>query len=392
MKKKVFLVLLTCLVIALLVGLIFKRKHELEQTRKPKQYIPVVKVATVKSGKINVYVKYLGEIVPITESKISSKISGFVEKIFVDDGDLVKANDVLVKIDDRDIKARIASIEAKIYATKSNLKSMEAKIPGLKAALSTYKSIFERNKVLYKNKAIGKEELEISYKNFEVALSNLRATEENIKSLKYTIKSLEAEKKAEESLLDYTVIRSPFSGIVQRRMLSKGDIVVPGKVILTVVRPDDGVKVIVQVAPEDLLSIRAGTIAYVLLGDKVVKAQVNSIYPSTAENSLGICNILLEDSPFKFPYHTRVEVKLITRTPKGYVAPISCLLQKGDKNFIFLLDQKKIAHMIPVTILGQNEEYICFKSAKIHEGDRLICGRESSLIRIGDGQMVEVER
>ncbi len=390
MKKRFFTVLLVFLVIALLVGLIFRRKHELEQTRKPKLYLPVVKVVPVKTGSIDVYVKYLGEIVPVTESRISSKVSGFIEKIFVDDGDLVEANDVLVKIDDRDIKSRIASIEAKIYATRSSLKSLEARISGLKAALSTYKSIFERNKVLYKNRAIGREELEISYKNFELALSDLKATEENIESLKYTIKSLEEEKKAEESLLDYTVVRSPFRGIVQRRILSEGDIVVPGKTILILVRPDDGVKVIVQVAPEDLLNIKAGTPALILLGGRVIKARVDSIYPSAAENSLGICNIFLKGSPFNLPYHTRVEVRFVTKTSSGYVAPISCLLHGKDKNFVLLLNQKGIVHRVPITILGKNEKYICFKSMKIREGDRLIYGRESGLMRIGDGQMVEI--
>ncbi len=389
-KKRVVIIVPVVILILLLLFLVVRRKHQLARMKTPKQYVTVVQVARVKKGSINVSVRYLGEVVPVTETVISSKVTGFIEQIFVDDGDHVKKDDRLVKIDDRDIRARISSIEAKIMATRSQLGALEAKIPGLKAAVYTNRGIYDRNKVLYKNKAIGKEELDISNKNYQLAVSELKATENNIIALKSTVASLESDKKAEEVLLSYTTITSPFTGVVQRKILSVGDIATPGKPILTLVRPDTGVKVVVQMAPEDFVKVKKGTPAFLLFNGRSINARVSAVYPSATPGNLSVCNILLNESPFDLPFHTKIEVILVTGKIEGLVAPISCLLRKGDNNLVIEVDKKSIAHSIPVKLLGKNETHFCFSSPKVKVGDRLASARESRLMRIFTGQKVEV--
>ncbi|HDL89552.1 MAG TPA: efflux RND transporter periplasmic adaptor subunit [Thermodesulforhabdus norvegica] len=394
MKKKqmIFLLLLILVLLAGMIFLVRKRKLELAKMRRPVQYRPVVQVVSVKKGAIDVSVKYLGEIIPVTETQIASKVTGYIEKIFVDDGARVSKGSVLVKIDDRDVKAHIESIEARIEAAQGNLEALEAKLPGLKSAVYTNRGIYERNRILYRNKAIGKEELDISKKNFELALSELKATEKSIWAQKQMIASLKAQKRAEEVLLSYTTIRAPFNGIVQRRELSEGDIAVPGKPILSIIRPDAGVKVVVEVAPEDFVKIKPGTSAKLILSGKAITTKVSSLYPAASPSSLGICNILLEKAPFGLPYHTRIEVEIITEKPKGLIAPSQCLLRQGNINFVIKVDDKGIAHKIPVKILGTNEKHICFASSHLREGDFLVIARESRLTRISDGQSVEVTK
>ncbi len=393
MKKRRFLfVLIVLVVVALMLVLIKRKQRELAHLKKPQQFRPVVRVVHVKKGILNVYVRYLGEIVPVTETQIASKVTGFIERIFVDDGAKVKRGELLVKIDDRDVRARIRSIDAKIEATSSNLEALRAKIPGLKAAVFTNKGIFDRNKILYKNKAIGKEELDISRKNFELSLSELKATEKSIQALQQSIKALSAEKEAEKVLLSYTEIRAPFDGIVHKKLLSEGDVAVPGKVILSMVNPKNGVKVVVPLAPEDFIQVKTGHLAYLLFNGRKITTRVSSLYPGATKDSLGICNIRMKSSPFGLPYHTKIEVRLVTKTVEGIIAPTSCLLRTGSKNYVLKVGKDKIVSRFPIKLLGKNEQFICFSAESVEPGDTLISGRESFLMRIPAGQPVEIAR
>jgi len=120
-KKRLLIVLVVLVLVVLLVGLIRKRKRELAGMPPPASYSAVVKVVPVQRGTLNVTVKYLGEIVPVTEYSVASKVTGFIENIFTDEGHRVEKGDILVKIDDREIRDKISSLEARIEATKSNI-------------------------------------------------------------------------------------------------------------------------------------------------------------------------------------------------------------------------------------------------------------------------------
>ncbi len=391
MKRKRIIIMIAVLFLAIaLAALIRKRKHELSVVRPPKAYTTVVHAAQVNAGELDLDVRYLGEIVPVTESKIISKVSGFIENIFVDEGDRVNKGDILVKIDDREIRERIRQTDALILSAKNNHAALKMKIPGLESAANTNKGIFDRNKILYSKKAIGREELDISEKNYRMALSELDATRKSILALKSSIDSLKAQKAGEAVLLDYTMIKSPFTGIVSKRTLSAGDLVAPGKTILQLVCPDDGVKVVVHMAPEDFTRIKTGARAELSFNGKRMAAAVSAIYPSAGRESLGICNIRLPRSPFDLPYHARIETRLLTGRATGLIAPLSCLLRHQDKPLVVLIDSRDEAQVIPVEIIGKNEKYFCFKSAGIKPGDRLVSARESRLMKIFSGEKVEV--
>lgn len=389
-KKRIVAIIVVLILLIALVVLIKKRKHELMGMKPPRQYVTVVQVAPVKKGDLDVTVRYLGEIVPITENAIASKISGFIENVFVDEGNHVKQGDTLVKIDDREIRDRIDSVEARITATRNNLLALEARVSGFKSAVSTNKGIFNRNKTLYKNKAIGKEELDISDKNYRLALSELQATQNSIKALSSTISSLEAQKSEQEVLLSYTTIKAPFDGIVSKKALSTGDLVVPGKEILRLVRPGDGIKVVIRMAPEDFMKVRIGTPATLMFDGKLLQVGVSSLYPSTSPGSLGICNIIMKESPFNLPFHTRIEARLVTNRVKGLLAPISCLLRHGSKSLVVFVNSRNEAKILPVKLLAKNEHHFCFQSPELKVGDKLASARESRLMRIFSGQKVEV--
>ena len=69
---------------------------------------------TVQRGPIPLRVDAVGTVQPITTIAIKTRIDAQIDKIFVADGSLVKAGDVLVQLDARQIAAQIKQTEANI--------------------------------------------------------------------------------------------------------------------------------------------------------------------------------------------------------------------------------------------------------------------------------------
>ncbi|MBW1980064.1 MAG: efflux RND transporter periplasmic adaptor subunit [Deltaproteobacteria bacterium] len=389
-KKQILAMLAIVFLVAALAVLIKKRQSELAQMKPASTYPAVVKVAAVTSGELELWVPYLGEIVPVTENAIASKVSGFIEKIPVNEGDKVTSGTIIVQIDDREIQEKLRQISAQIQEARSNLLALQARIPGLESAAVTTRRTLQRNEKLFKSKTIAREALDASQEAYDMALSTLKATQQSIEAAKSSIITFEALRSQEKALLNYTAIRAPFNGIVSKKLLSMGDLAIPGKSILELVRPGDGVKVEVQVPLEDFAHVRVGTPATILFDNRSAAASVSAIYPATDPAGLGIVNIMLPHSPFHLPFHSKVNVKLLLAKVKGFIAPVSCLLHRGRKFLVVKVDCKSRAKLVSVEVCGQNDSHFCFHTTAVQAGDRLVSARESRLMHIFPGQQVAV--
>ncbi len=387
-KHKLIGVLVVVVIIVAVIFLVRFRKRQLASQHAAKVYATVIRTAKAHTGSLRLSGRYLGEIVPMTENAVASKLSGYVVEIGVDDGDRVTAGEILVRIDDREINRRIDELEAQVRQARATVAALQAKLPGLRAALTTTTHIHTRDQALYRAKAISREELDISDKNHQLALAEVRATESSIQAARASVAALENRKRGQQVLLDYAVIRAPFSGLVSRRLMSVGDLAVPGKPILTLVRPEDGVKVVVPLALEDFSRVKTGSGVVLRLGKQRMEAKVSSLYPSTDPRNLGLCNIRLAGTPFQLPYHSRIEVLLAMDEVRGLVAPIGCLVHESGGSAVVRIDSDKHVHIEPVELLGETDRAFCFKSERIHDGDVLAVGRESRLMRLYAGQLV----
>lgn len=71
---------------------------------------PLVEVASVIQGLVEEKISRAGDIMPNTQVTIYSKVQGWVDKINVREGDLVKAGDILVTLDSREAQAAVAQV------------------------------------------------------------------------------------------------------------------------------------------------------------------------------------------------------------------------------------------------------------------------------------------
>jgi len=66
---------------------------------------PLVSIVSPQRRDIEVKLSFTADILPIRQAAIFSKVSGYIRKIHVERGDLVKEGQLLVEIDDLELKA-----------------------------------------------------------------------------------------------------------------------------------------------------------------------------------------------------------------------------------------------------------------------------------------------
>ncbi len=151
---------------------------------------------------------------------VSSKMLGRIMYLGTDEGDTVKAGQVLVKLDNSDLKAQETS-------AKAGLELAQKSIPLAQVNVSRAQDDFNRGETQYKNGIITKEQ----YDHLQKALEAAKA-EYNIELSKIT--AAKSQIGVIESQLNNTTITAPMDGVVAKRWVITGDVVQPGQPIFTI--------------------------------------------------------------------------------------------------------------------------------------------------------------
>ena len=138
---------------------------------------------------------------------------------------------------------------------------------------------------------------------------------------------------------EYTVIRTPFAGIVSARLVEPGESVAPGQPLMVVYAPG-ALRIEVQVPQSDAVAIRAAGRAQVVLADsrRIDAAQV-TVFPAAdpSTHSVGVRVVLpdLEQPPQ--PGATAKVVFPISAGDRVLRIPASALAQRGEVSGVYVL-------------------------------------------------------
>ena len=146
-----------------------------------------------------------GSILPLEEVLIKPNISGVIEEIYVEGGDILKANDLIAKI--------------KIVPNLSALNNAKNAIRTAKISLEDEKRNYERQNSLFKKGVISKQDLEQAEVTYQQALQSYNAANQN-----YDIVKTGSTKGLGKSA--NTLIRSTVSGMVLEMPVEVGNQVI----------------------------------------------------------------------------------------------------------------------------------------------------------------------
>src|SRR5215831_8302550 len=241
---------------------------------------------------------------------LSTKISGIVSQVAVEDYQQVKAGDLLVQIQHDDFRAQVEQAEAGVLAAQAALENnrrqqelQASKIAGAQANINATRADVERTKLerireeaLEKAEASTRQKLEQAVadeQRFRATLVSRQAEletqrrqvavlEAQAAQLRADLSAKEAALKLAKVNLDYTRIVAPTDGVVGERKVRPGQLVSAGTQVISLV--GQTVWVIANYKETQLTNIRVGDPTEVTvdgLPDAVFTGRVETISPAS---------------------------------------------------------------------------------------------------------------
>jgi RND family efflux transporter MFP subunit len=187
-----------------------------------------------------------GEFLPFLTVSLHARVPGYVERVLVDRGSVVKQGELLVELSAPEMNAQIAEAESKVQAAEAD--SLQAEAQGA-AAQSTYDRLKQAAET---PGAVAGNELIQAEKQVEAAKALLNSRRQASKAAEASVRSL-------KDLLAYLRISAPFEGVVTDRMVHPGALVGPGNdVALLIVDQVSHLRLVVPVPEENVSGIVKG--------------------------------------------------------------------------------------------------------------------------------------
>lgn len=176
---------------------------------------PLVETEAVRAvgGGPSAVLNASGYVTPRRRSTISSKITGKIEEVLVEEGMAVEAGRVIATLDDREALAALRAAEAERDVAVATESELEVELENARRTLERQRTLRERN-------LNSQEDLD----NAETRVSGFEAS---IARVKQQITAAERGAAIARQGLDNCTIRSPFAGIVVSKDAQPGEMVSP---------------------------------------------------------------------------------------------------------------------------------------------------------------------
>jgi membrane fusion protein YbhG len=219
---------------------------------------------------------------------VSAKITGRIVARPVQEGDPVRAGQLLAKLEDTELAADVSRQEAAVRAARATLRDLLAgprkeEIEDARAALQSTEATrwmterdYRRSEELGKQALIATQEVDRARQAYDVAAAQERSARqrlnlllagsrpEQIEAARQQLGQAEQALAMSRSRLKEMTILSPLDGLVLRKNLEVGEVANPGVSILTLMDPKD-MWVRAYVPEEEIGRIKVGDAARIMV-------------------------------------------------------------------------------------------------------------------------------
>jgi RND family efflux transporter MFP subunit len=175
-----------------------------------------VEIATVVSAYPSQALAVLnatGRVVAARRASVSSKATGRLEWLGVEEGQRVKEGDVIARLENRDVAASREQAAAGVKVAEANLVQGQAELADAELALKRARELAQKDFV--------------SEASVDSAVARFNKARAAIETLRAQIAVAQANLRAANVSFDQTLIRAPFTGIVLTKNANVGDILTP---------------------------------------------------------------------------------------------------------------------------------------------------------------------
>ncbi len=175
-----------------------------------------VRLEAISARDLTAIVTASGKIEAKTKVDISADITGRITRLYVREGDLVEAGQLLVQIDPAQYQSAVSRAEAFLATSEANLLQSRANMDQAKRQMDRSLSIQQTNPDL-----IAREVVEQSQQQYDVSLATFQANKAAVDQARASLQE------AKDNLAK-TRLFSPIAGRVVRLAVEEGEVAVPG--------------------------------------------------------------------------------------------------------------------------------------------------------------------
>ena len=189
-----------------------------------------VAVALVKRSPIVNSLTLSGAFRPYQQVDVHAKVAGFIQNIYVDVGDHVKAGQVLAILEVPELSAQVAGAKAEMRRYQDAIRRSQSEIQRAESTHGGYHAAYTRLKQASESRPglIAEQELDDS-------MAKDKETEAQIESARATLAESQSQLVAGQADLDrlsaleaYSHITAPFAGVVTKRYADTGALIQAG--------------------------------------------------------------------------------------------------------------------------------------------------------------------
>ena len=270
--------------------------------------------------------------IEVTEANVGFKLPGRIVELAVDEGDTVKAGQLLARLDSAELASVVTQNKASLQEAITKLSELkagsriqeieraQANVSAQAADLEKAKKDFERADILYKNGAISASQFDAALNAFSARTAQFKSAQEtsslvkegprkeDIQAAEYRVQQVKAAVNTSEERLKDTTLYAPISGIVIRKNVELGETLAAGAPALTIGDLESPwVKVYVK---EDRLGqIRLGQKTEVKVDSFKNKTYEGTITFISSEAEFTPKNVQTEEERVKLVFGVKVKVK-----------------------------------------------------------------------------------
>ncbi len=300
-------VAIVVLVVCGLTGFIWHRLHASQEPGSSARPLPLVQVRQPAQVDLERKLQLTADILPIQQADLMAKIAGYLDAIYVDRGDRVRAGQVLAIISQPELTHQLREAEANYEYAKIS---------------------YERLEELFGKSLVAKQNVDDARNKYDVAKRTLDL---------------------QRTYVEYGKIVAPFDGYITKRYVDPGALVPQATGFVsttsTVVTVMDlsQVKVLVNVPERDVASVRLHdevSLTVDAYPDQTFHGRVTKFAPALDPGSRTLqveIDVLNQDLVLKPGMFARVTL-VLERRPQALTVPSEALLVNELGSFIYTVD------------------------------------------------------
>ena len=331
-------------------------------------------VTAVSPAQADAVLTASGYVVAQRQAAVASKATGRLEFLGVEEGDQVKAGQIIARLEHSDILAALAQAKAELAAAKARLPQSQADLQEATIQYNRYKQLVAEQLV--------------PRADYDAAEARYKRAAAAVVADSAAIRSFEASVRAGEVALEYTNIRAPFDGTVLTKNADVGEIVAPfgsastARAAVVSIADMSSLEVEADVSESNIQRVKPGQPCEIVLDayqETRYPGVVSKIVPTADRAKATVMTKIkfvqsdervLPEMSAKVTFLSKAAPATMTTGVKKIVVSPAAIVTRGEQKVAFVIRDESVTET-PVDIAGTLGSLLEVRSG-LNEGNQVV--------------------